>query len=319
MGIPFSKADTHAGAPINQTTYTLTQPNFDNLNSLIQQQATQTAAGNGYYLMAGANCVDRLDEWLTYANVSHDMTSMFTQTLLDTYSTARYWLTTGWGWVYSQIDQNQGGYNYTMCDYIDGWLHDFSEGLKRLFNSDATDEVGDAASELPNTIYSPIAIDLNGDGLNTSSFFSGDVEFDLDGSGSIDRTAWLDPNDAFLAIDLNGDGKINSGAELFGGGSRGEGYAKLGLLDTNQDGLLSSEDDTFNQLLIWQDSNSNGVTDLGELRGLAEAGIDQISAQYESWDQYNNGNLIGEHSWATLNGSTVAVGDIYFMADLRAA
>ncbi|MFK4752121.1 hypothetical protein [Oceanobacter antarcticus] len=120
-------------------------------------------------------------------------------------------------------------------------------------------------------------------------------------------------------MDLNKDGAINDINELFAGQERGEGYAKLQLLDINSDGIISSEDEAYDDLLIWQDRNTNGVTDAGELTTLSESNIDKISVDYLSWDQYDNGNLIGEHSWATMNDTMTLVGDVYFMAELEAA
>lgn len=306
------------GSPINTKTFTLSQSSFDGLLSHVEYQAAQTALGVGYYSFVGENCVDTVDSWLDYAGVSHDMTSIFSGYLLDSYATARDWLVDSWDWVYSQID-GITGFDYNLLNSIDQWIHDFWAGVKALFSSDSDEGVSGAEESLVDTIYSPIAIDIDGNGLDTTSFFDKNVDFDLNGDGSLDKTAWLNPGDAFLAVDLNADGKINGGGELFGGQARGDGYAKLALYDTNKDGIISIDDDAFEQLLIWQDVDSDGVSDEGELRTLAEVSIDSISIQYESWDQYNNGNLIGEHSWATVNGSKVQVGDIYFIADLEAA
>lgn len=307
------------GSPIKTTTFSLAQNQFDNLRTHVQQQVTQTAAQTGgYYFLFGHNCVDQIDQWLDYANVPHDMTSLFSGSLLDGYATARYWLTEGWNWVYQQID-GITGFDYNLLNDIDRWLQNFWDGVKSLFSSDSDNEVSGAEQSLVDTIYSPIAIDLDGNGLTTTNYLFKHVLFDLDGNATLDQTAWLSPEDAFLAIDLNGDGQINSGGELFGGAIRGEGYAKLAAYDTNQDGVLSSADDAFDQLLVWRDANSDGVTDDGELLSLSEVNINEISVQYSSWEQYDNGNLIGEHSWATVIGSRVAVGDVYFIANLEIA
>jgi hypothetical protein len=52
------------------------------------------------------------------------------------------------------------GYDYQLLDQIDLWLDDLSKGTEALHGSDA--EVGVNMEELAATIYSPIAIDLNG-------------------------------------------------------------------------------------------------------------------------------------------------------------
>lgn len=246
----------------------------------------------------------------------HDLTSMFEGVVLDAYATGKYYLTEIWDTTYSWLED---GFDRTL-DWFEDMADAFWEAIEDLFVSDSSQEAAENEQEARDyTALSPIAIDLDGDGLHTIGIGSSNVLFDLNGDGNVEKTAWLNPNDGFLVIDSNNDGQINDINEMFGGDKRGEGYAKLQLMDTNRDGVISSTDEAFNDLLIWQDANSNGVTDDGELATLGEANIDTISVDYLSWDQYDHGNLIGEHSWARVNDSLTIVGDIYFMAEVEAA
>jgi hemolysin-type calcium binding domain protein len=63
--------------------------------------------------------------------------------------------------------------------------------------------------------YDPIIIDLNKDGTTTSKL-NGAVNFDIDNNGFKEATGWISKDDAFLAYDRNGNGKIDNGNELFG-------------------------------------------------------------------------------------------------------
>ena len=61
----------------------------------------------------------------------------------------------------------------------------------------------------------PILLDLDGDGLETVGLAS-NVYFDHDGDGVLTRTGWAGRDDALLVWDRNGNGFIDTGAELFG-------------------------------------------------------------------------------------------------------
>ena len=159
--------------------------------------------------------------------------------------------------------------------------------------------------------YSPIAFDLNGDGIQTLSIKEG-VEFDMLNSGKAVNTGWLSGEDGFLAVDNNGDGEITSRAELFGG-DRGEGFAKLKTFDSNKDGLVNESDSLFGSLKLWQDANENGITDEGELVSLESAGITDLNTNYtDVFATDVHGNVHGEHSNALKDGSSVDMVDVYF-------
>ncbi len=171
------------------------------------------------------------------------------------------------------------------------------------------------AGEINNTIgtaLTPIAFDLNGDGIQTLSIDEG-VMFDMRNTGTAINTGWLSGEDAFLAIDNNGDGLISSRAELFGGATVGAGFAKLESFDSNGDGLVNEADDMFTEIRLWQDSNENGFTDEGELTSLTSAGITDLSTDYTNvFSADAQGNVHGEHSTAKRHGSTIDMVDVYF-------
>ncbi|MBI5092503.1 MAG: hypothetical protein HZB26_08675 [Candidatus Hydrogenedentes bacterium] len=149
----------------------------------------------------------------------------------------------------------------------------------------------------------PITLDLNGNGIDLTSYLNG-ARFDITGSGQLVNTAFVNGGDAFLALDRNGNGAIDSGKELFGDQNGAKnGYEELRKLDTNGDGVIDAADRDFNKLALFKD-NGNGKTEAGELLSLQQAGITEISLSYRSVSLgARGGNHIGQvGSYTTVAG-----------------
>ncbi|GLR13493.1 hypothetical protein GCM10007907_22830 [Chitinimonas prasina] len=145
----------------------------------------------------------------------------------------------------------------------------------------------------------PLALDLDGDGVETTPA-DGKVLFDHDGDGSKTGTGWLSGDDGWLVRDLNGNGLIEKGAELFGvdtvlrdGKKAEDGFAAIRDLDSNADGQLNAADAAWGQLKVWRDLNQDGVSQAGELFTLQQANVSSVNTK---GDFYNhllpNGNAI---------------------------
>ncbi|MBK6639333.1 MAG: hypothetical protein IPG34_17785 [Rhodocyclaceae bacterium] len=97
-------------------------------------------------------------------------------------------------------------------------------------------------------IRRPPTLDLDGDGLETIGINpAAPILFDHDGDGIKTATGWINPDDALLVFDRNGNGVIDNGSELFGdatdlytGGKAADGFAALAQEDTNRDGKVDS-------------------------------------------------------------------------------
>ncbi len=170
---------------------------------------------------------------------------------------------------------------------------------------------------------SPIVLDLNGNGIATQDLSNGTF-FDYDGNGFAERTGWATSGDGLLVRDLNGNGQIDNGTELFGdrtklknGQIAANGFAAMADLDSNGDGKLDSQDSAWTELKIWQDRNSDGITDAGELKTLSELGIKSIATGYTTNTSTDaNGNVHQQQgSYTKADGSTALAEDIWFKAD----
>ncbi|MCD7724631.1 MAG: hypothetical protein LUI12_03620 [Clostridiales bacterium] len=130
-----------------------------------------------------------------------------------------------------------------------------------------------------------INLDTNVAQVSDQKFF-----FDLDCDGVQDEISTLNPGSGFLALDLNGDGVINDGGELFGTKS-GDGFADLSQYDSDNNGWIDEADPIWDKLLIWtQDENGQDkLYHLADL-GVGAIGLANVSTQFALNSQKDNAN-----------------------------
>lgn len=138
------------------------------------------------------------------------------------------------------------------------------------------------------------------------------VPFDLDADGSLEQVAWTQPNTAtaFLAIDKNENGEIDNGLELVGNRVL-EGAANaiqaLSKLPQSQDDAqqggaawINDQDPVYEKLLLWTDTNHNGISEGNELRKASEV-LTRIGLGYAAFHQTDDyGNLFRFQGWAEV-------------------
>ncbi|WP_338847542.1 putative Ig domain-containing protein [Massilia sp. W12] len=195
---------------------------------------------------------------------------------------------------------------------------DEGETRKDDIIEDIEDDFDDAE-----TLPSPIALDLNGDGLKTVDINNG-AFFDHGGDGFAEASGWIQADDGLLVRDLNENGKIDSGRELFGsetllanGQKAANGFDALAEFDLNRDGLIDANDSIFNSLKVWKDKDGDGVTDAGELFDLPSVGVKAINVAYINDKQIDiHGN---EHrqigSYIDLSGVMHTAADVWFRSN----
>ncbi len=177
---------------------------------------------------------------------------------------------------------------------------------------------------------SPLVLDLNKNGkidLLSAWRKGGPVQFDLAGDGEKIRMGWVAAGDGLLAYDINKNGVIDSGRELFGestervqrdevNGKFTNGFLALAQFDRNHDGVIDVHDPIFNDLVIWQDRNADGISQSGELMSLAKAGVVSLNLRYQTVSRADQPNVVAGNDIKLMSSYTATDGKAYKLADV---
>ena len=191
----------------------------------------------------------------------HGLPREKTEELIDKFSEA-YWA------VWDKLGEVFERYQDFQMDIFDVTIYDWlPDTFKTWFdlNRDGT-----------HTVYDPLILDLDGNGISTVAIdhktFQNNAFFDFNGDGVSHATGWT-TTDGILVRDVNGDGVINNGREVFGdstikqdGTTAKHGFDALADLDSNADGVISKLDALFHELKVWQDKNKDGISQADELK-----------------------------------------------------
>lgn len=117
--------------------------------------------------------------------------------------------------------------------------------------------------------HDPLVINFDG---TAAQLTSQRFKFDLNADGQAENINFVAGGSGFLALDKNGDGKINDGSELFGAKS-GNGFADLAALDSDHNGWIDENDAAYGKLQIWT-KDASGKDQLSTLK---QAGVGALN------------------------------------------
>lgn len=126
------------------------------------------------------------------------------------------------------------------------------------------------------------------DETSSVEFAASDRAFDITGTSSV-KTDWPSSKTPWLALDRDGSGTIDGGAELFGSATKlrsgalaTNGFEALAELDSNGDGKIDSRDAAWSKLLVWADANGDRQSGAGELTSASAMKLVSIDLTYSS-------------------------------------
>ncbi|WP_018713893.1 calcium-binding protein, partial [Campylobacter ureolyticus] len=210
-------------------------------------------------------------------------------------------------------------------------LKSFDNGIvlnrENILKNGALKDIISSSWKKDNDFTPPLVLDLNSNNTTSINLNNSYAYFDYDNDGVREKTAWIEKGDALLAVDLNNNGLIDNGSEIFGnyfklqnGKFAKDGYEALAEFDSNKDGKIDKHDDHFSDLLVWKDSNQNGISEDGELVSLKSLGITEIKLpKNKNKSVLENGNVISNSSTFIQNGKEKTMNDVWFKIDLNEA
>ncbi|MBR1635404.1 MAG: hypothetical protein IJ682_10140 [Lachnospiraceae bacterium] len=163
-----------------------------------------------------------------------------------------------------------GGFSYNMLSYSeteetgfhadgkayteDGRTIDFNVNV--LMSRSYMEYMNVNIPTMADALCDPLVVNI---GSDTADVRDQTFKFDLDVDGKEDEISMLGKGSGFLALDKNGNGKIDDGSELFGTKS-GDGFADLREYDSDGNGWIDENDEVFSKLKVWcKDENGKDI------------------------------------------------------------
>lgn len=196
----------------------------------------------------------------------------------------------GWGLIYNRRETHTEKETATFNAYgtiktADGQGLRFTLELRMDRTSVASAEVGLRAGDAKKV--DPLVINFDG---AAAELEGRKFAFDINSDGAVESVSFVKGGSGFLAIDLDSDGKVNNGSELFGPSS-GDGFAELSDYDSDHNSWIDENDPAYGMLRIWtKDASGQDV-----LSGLKDKGVGAIYLGYaqtlfDARDSENNLN-----------------------------
>ncbi len=182
-------------------------------------------------------------------------------------------------WCHRRDEANSGPQNWD--DAVKKWVESKCDGKVSMSGNtfQCTDSKGRTWK-----CSTPLVLSFDG---APADFAPAAGSFDLDRSEASIQSDWPTARTPWLALDRNGNGRVDDGGELFGSGTTlldgtraDNGFFALRELDANRDGAITADDPAYASLVLWADSNRDRESQPTELASLASRGVHRIELGY---------------------------------------
>jgi hypothetical protein len=154
---------------------------------------------------------------------------------------------------------------------------------------------GDAAK-----VVDPLVINFGG---SAAELTDTKYAFDINSDGAEDDISFVGQGSGLLVLDLNNDGIVNNGTELFGPNT-GDGFSELAAYDEDGNKWIDENDSVYDRLSVWtKDAEGNDVLSSLKDKNVGTIYLGAVATPFDIKDGANN-----------LDGQVVATG-IYLQED----
>jgi hypothetical protein len=170
----------------------------------------------------------------------------------------------------------------------------------------STQMAGSASIRAGAALHDPLVLNT---GVGAPTLGSATQTVDVNNDGTAEQVAALAPGSAYLVRDLNGNGLVDGGSELFGPAT-GNGFTELAALDRDHNGWIDEADAAWSQLGLWTGDAGGAIQTLGA-GGVGAIATGSVATPFSYGE---GGQLSAAGVYLHENGQAGVVGEINLYA-----
>ena len=155
-------------------------------------------------------------------------------------------------------------------------------------------------------LHDPLVLNT---GVGAPMVGSGTQAVDVNNDGTAEQVAALASGSSYLVRDLNGNGIVDNGSELFGPATN-NGFAELSAADSDKNGWIDEADAAWSQLGLWSGNAGDAIQSLGAA-GVGAIATGSVATPFSYGE---GGQLSAAGVYLHENGQAGVVGEVNLYA-----